>query len=106
MDKNISDVVNKDFYEYLCDTIKGCVKMSTIDDVAACKCIVMLGSNLPDAFNKTINNLKRINPEIRVILVSTSKQFMRIPDNLKAIIDWMNGMVIIQKKYMACLKNR
>lgn len=86
---NLSGMLNKDFYEYLCDTIKGCVKMSTIDDVAACKCIVMLGSNLPDAFNKTINNLKRINPEIRVILVSTNKQFMRIPDNLKAIIDWI-----------------
>lgn len=89
MKTNLSEIVNKDFYEYLCDTIKGCVKISTIDDVAACKCIVMLGSNLPDAFNKTITTLQNINPEIRVILVSTNKQFMRIPDKLKGIIDWI-----------------
>lgn len=89
MKTNLSEIVNKDFYEYLCDTIKGCVKISTINDVAACKYIVMLGSNLPDAFNKTITTLQDINPEIRVLLVSTKKQFMRIPEELQARIDWI-----------------
>lgn len=89
MDKEISNIVNKDFYEYLCNTIKGCVELSTIDEVATCKHVVMLGSNLNVAFNKTICELYRINPQIRVILVSTQKQFERIPDDVKKIINWI-----------------
>lgn len=89
MKKKIEDVLDKEFYEFLCDSVKECVCESSIDNVAVCNRLVMLGSNLPDAFDKTITALCEKNPNMKITLVSTAKQKARVPEKVKETVDWI-----------------
>ncbi len=87
--KRIEDVLDKEFYEFLCNSVKECVCESSIDAVAVCNRLVMLGSNLPDAFDKTVTALCEKNPNIKITLVSTEKQNARVPEKVKGAVDWI-----------------
>lgn len=89
MAKKIEEVLDKEFYNYLCDTVKDCVETSTIEEVSKCSRLVMLGSNLPDAFDKTVTVLHQNNPNLQITLVSTEKQMSRVPEEVKYVIDWI-----------------